>query len=91
MTTTNWNPSPPNSPPCSRDSLVPSLDEPSTSSEYSDTIGETVFSKSWVLSLMVQAVAAVQDNNSGNQGNKETVSFININVHHVYSATKVLY
>lgn len=61
--TANWNPSPPDSPSRTSDS-VPS---PSATADYNDTIGDTVFSKSWVLSLLVQAVATVQENTPGNE------------------------
>lgn len=52
-----WNPSPPSSPPPFQD-----LAEDSSSEQphTKDNIGDTVFSKSWVLSLLVMIVKAVQ-------------------------------
>ena len=52
-----WNPSPPSSPPPFQDLAEDSSPEqPHTK----DNIGDTVFSKSWVLSLLVMVVKAVQ-------------------------------
>ena len=56
-----WNPSPPDPP----TNTAPELDDPQLS--YDDTIGDTVFSKAWVLSLLVRAVAAVQEGRNGGQ------------------------
>ena len=52
-----WNPPPPSSPPPFQDlSEGYSPEQPHTK----DNIGDTVFSKSWVLSLLVMVVKAVQ-------------------------------
>ena len=52
-----WNPSPPSSPPPFQDLAEDSSPEhPHTK----DNIGDTVFSRSWVLSLLVMIVKAVQ-------------------------------
>ena len=51
-----WNPPPPNPLP---ELSCPQAPEDSTLSFTSDAIGDTVFSKAWVLSLLVKAVEAV--------------------------------
>ena len=57
-----WNPPPPDSPPHEKDHPQ------SGTADYNDTIGNTVFSKAWVLSLLVKAVAAVGEEGGKSEG-----------------------
>ena len=57
-----WNPPPPDSPPHEKDHPQ------SGTADYNDTIGDTVFSKAWVLSLLVKAVAAVGEEGGKSEG-----------------------
>lgn len=57
---TNWNPSPPNSPP-ETDNSTNLLSYQLPTASYGDRIQDTVFSKSWILSVLVKAVNVVQD------------------------------
>ena len=84
------NPSPPESPTrshdpssWSHDSLPPghATNSPSSLVNYDDRIGDTVFSKAWVLSMLVKAVQAVKDQQSkieisSRQGNEHDVQRI---------------
>ena len=51
-----WNPPPPTSPHCT---LPPSAEDP-LDDHTGDNVGDTVFSRSWVLSLLVMVVRSVQ-------------------------------
>ncbi len=72
---TDWNPPPPSPDPSPPQQTSPTARQPEVgpvaASGYDDTIGETVFSKAWVLSVLVSAVAAVEGKDGVGQEPKE--------------------